>query len=128
MTALPQEVSQAWEQREGPVVLATVDAQGNPNAIYVTCVSRYGRDRLVVADNYFDKTRANILAGSKASVLFITKERKSYQIKGTIAFHTQGEVYDDMKRWNPPQHPGRAAAVLQVEQVFCGAKDLTPAA
>ncbi|MCU0522754.1 MAG: pyridoxamine 5'-phosphate oxidase family protein, partial [Anaerolineae bacterium] len=67
MTQLPEAVSQAWEQREGPIVLTTVDCEGTPNAIYATCVRKVAEDTLVVVDNFFNKTRANILAGSKAS-------------------------------------------------------------
>ena len=124
MPALPEAVSQAWENREGPIVLTTVDAEGNPNAIYATCVSKYREDTLVVADNFFNKTKANILAGSQASLLFITKEGKSYQIKGKIEYHTEGAVFEDMKQWNPAKLPGHAAAALRVEQVFCGAEKL----
>jgi hypothetical protein len=29
-----------------------------------------------------------------------------------------------MKRWNPKQHPGNAAAVLKVEEVYAGAEKL----
>lgn len=127
MPALPQAVSQAWENREGPIVLATVDSEGNPNAIYAiyaTCVSKYREDMLVVADNFFNKTKANILAGSQATLLFITKEGKSYQIKGKIEYHTEGAVFEDMKQWNPAKLPGHAAAALRVEQVFSGAEKL----
>ena len=124
MPALPEAVSQAWENREGPIVLTTVDAEGNPNAIYATCVSKYREDMLVVADNFFNKTKANILAGSKATLLFITKEGKSYQIKGEIEYHTEGAIFEDMKQWNPAKLPGHAAAALKVEQVFCGAEKL----
>jgi len=124
MPALPQAVSQAWENREGPIVLTTVDSEGNPNAIYATCVSKYREDTLVVADNFFNKTKANILAGSQATLLFITKEGKSYQIKGKIEYHTEGAVFEDMKQWNPAKLPGHAAAALRVEQVFCGAEKL----
>lgn len=124
MPALPQAVSQAWENREGPIVLTTVDSEGNPNAIYVTCVSKYREDMLVVADNFFNKTKANILAGSQATLLFITKEGKSYQIKGKIEYHTEGAVFEDMKQWNPTKLPGHAAAALRVEQVFSGAEKL----
>jgi len=95
-----------------------------PNAIYATCVKRYDQERLVVADNYFDKTRANIAAGSKGSLLFITEAGKSYQVKGTIEYVTSGPIYDDMKTWLDPKHPGHAAAVLHVEQVFNGAAQL----
>lgn len=121
MPVLPEEVSKAWENREGAVILTTVDKDSIPNAIYATCVSKYSDDTLVIADNYFNKTRLNILAGCQAALLFITKEGKSYQIKGKIEYHTQDEIFEDMKRWNPTKHPGNAAAVLRVEHVFSGA-------
>ena len=124
MTQLPDIVSQAWEQREGPIVLTTVDSEGVPNAIYATCVSKFSADTLVVADNFFNKTRANILAGSKAALLFITKEGKSYQVKGCIEYHTEGPVFNEMKQWNPAKLPGHAAAALKVEQVFSGGEQL----
>ncbi|MBI9050840.1 MAG: pyridoxamine 5'-phosphate oxidase family protein [Anaerolineaceae bacterium] len=124
MAAIPAEVSTAWENRKGPVVLTTVDADGNPNAIYATCVSKFSEEIILVADNYFSKTLENILAGSMGSILFITKDTDSYQIKGSIAYHKDGELFDNMKTWNPKKHPGRAAAALKVEEVYKGAERL----
>ncbi len=124
MAILPESVSKAWDDRKGPIVLTTVDAAGIPNSIYATCVSKFGEERLVVADNYFDKTRRNIQAGSRGSILFITKEDKAFQVKGPIEYHTDGEVFDDMKQWNPAKHPGNAAAALKVEEVYSGAERL----
>jgi predicted pyridoxine 5'-phosphate oxidase superfamily flavin-nucleotide-binding protein len=124
MAVLPEAVSKAWDSHEGPIVLTTVDAEGNPNAIYATCVRKFSEDTLVVADNFFKKTRANILSGSKGSLLFITKEGKSFQVKGRIEYHTEGAVYDDMKQWNSAKLPGHAAAALRVEQVFSGGEQL----
>ena len=124
MTVLPEKVSKAWEDREGPIILSTVNGDGIPNAIYATCVSKFSEDTIVVANNYFSKTLKNILAGSKASILFITKEGKSYQIKGSIEYHKEGIIFDDMKKWNPKKHPGHAAAALKVEEVYTGAEKL----
>jgi predicted pyridoxine 5'-phosphate oxidase superfamily flavin-nucleotide-binding protein len=124
MSALCQEVVAAWENRDGPVVLVTVDREGIPNAIYATCVSKYSEDTLIVADNYFNKTRANILAGSLATLLFITKDGKSYQIKGQVEYRTDGPIFDDMKQWNPARLPGHAAAAVKVRHVFSGARQL----
>ena len=124
MIILPQIVSEAWEDREGPIVFTTVDPEGTPNAIYATCVRKFSPSVLVVADNFFNKTQANILSGSKGSLLFITNDGKSYQVKGRIEYHTQGELFDDMKQWNPDKLPGHAAAALQVEQVFSGGEQL----
>jgi len=123
---IPETVKEAWGRKEGAVVLATVDLAGRPNIIYVTCVSLYGDDRLVVADNYFDKTRKNIKAGSKGAALFITNDKKAYQLKGSLEYHSAGPVFDDMKKWNPPTHPGHGAVALVVEEVYSGSKRLTP--
>lgn len=119
-----EEIRLAWENHEGPVVLTTVDPEGVPNAIYATCVSLYDDETIVVADNYFNKTKANILSGSAGSILFITRDRKSYQVKGKIQYLTSGEIFEDMKRWNPERHPGHAAAVIKVDQVYSGARRL----
>ncbi len=124
MTALPDSVRQAWEDRDGPAILATVNSDGVPNIIYVTCVGAFGDDRLVVADNYFDKTRRNLLVGGKGSLLFRSKEGKAYQVKGTLEYHKDGEVFDHMKTWNPTQHPGHAAAALRIEEIYSGSEKL----
>jgi len=124
MTRLPESVRRAWEDRDDPVILATVDENGVPNSIYVTCVGMYGDDRLVVADNYFDKTRKNVQRGGTGSILFRDRQGKTYQAKGTLEYHTKGEIYDFMKTWNPHQHPGHAALALKVAEVFSGAERL----
>ena len=124
MSILPEIISQTWDKRQGPIVLATVDSAGGPNIIYATCVRRYGEDKIVIADNYFSKTQANILAGSKGALLFITDDHKAYQIKGAFEYLTSGEIFDDMKTWFDPKHPGHPAVVLHVEQVFSGATQL----
>ena len=124
MAILPEDVGTAWEKRKGAIVLTTVDKDGVPNSIYATCASKYDEETIVVADNYFDKTQKNILAGSKGSVLFITDEGASFQIKGRIEYLKDGPVFEDMKKWNPTKHPGHAAATLKVEEVYSGAKKL----
>jgi len=124
MPTLPEAVKAAWEKRNGPAILTTVDEAAMPNAIYVTCVALYDERTVLIADNYFDKTRRNILAGSKGSLLFMAEDRKTYQMKGTISRHTSGPIFDHMKLWNPKQHPGHATAALVVEEVYSGAERL----
>jgi len=119
-----EETSKAWDSRKGPIVFTTVGEKGIPNSIYVTCVSKYDEGTIVIANNYFDKTQKNILSGSKATILFITDESKSYQIKGSIKYYTEGDIFDDMKKWNPEKHPGHGAVAVEVEEVYSGAKKL----
>ena len=120
MSTLPENVKVALENREGPVVLATVDKTGVPNIIYVTCVGFYGDEHLVIADNHFNKTRLNVRDGGIGAILFIDKTGKTYQIKGTVKYHTQGAVFDSMQKWNSGTHSGHAALALHVENVFSG--------
>ena len=124
MAKLSTAVREAWEDRDGPAILATADASGAPNIIYVTCVSAYDESRLLVADNYFDKTRKNLAHGSKGAILFQSKSGKAYQVKGTLERHTDGAMFDHMKTWNPPSHPGHAVAVLNIEAAYSGAEKL----
>ncbi len=124
MTKIPESVLAAWADRQGPAIFTTVDTAGMPNAVYVGSMQLCGGDTVAIADNYFHKTRANIHAGSRGSFLFITKERKSYQLKGCIEYQEAGPLYDEMKRWNPAKHPGVAVAALRVEEVYSGSERL----
>jgi predicted pyridoxine 5'-phosphate oxidase superfamily flavin-nucleotide-binding protein len=124
MSNIPQSVKDAWKEKEGPVVLTTVNKKGIPNSIYATCTEIFGEEYFVVADNYFSKTRENLKAGTEGSLLFITKEGKSFQIKGTVEYITEGEIFDDMKTWNPKEHPGHAAAAVKVDEIFSGAEKI----
>jgi predicted pyridoxine 5'-phosphate oxidase superfamily flavin-nucleotide-binding protein len=125
MAKLPETATQAWENREGPVVFTTVDSKGIPNAIYVTCVKKISDDQIVIADNKMDKTRANVLAGSAASLLYITGEKKAYQLKGSLKYRTNGEIFDQMKNgWLDKKYPGHGAVVFQIEGVYSGAEKL----
>ena len=124
MKPLPESVIKAWEDRDPIAVLATVAPDGTPNAIYVGVVGLFDAATFFIANNYFHKTKENILSGSKASLLFITNEKKAFQIKGSIELHDSGPVFDEMKRINPEKYPGHSAAVLHVEAVFSGTEQL----
>ena len=45
-------------------------------------------------------------------------------MKGSITYHKEGEIFEDMKQLNPSKHPGHAAAALNVTEVYSGAKKL----
>lgn len=117
-------VARAWDNREGPAVLATVDAANTPNAIYVGEIRFVPGEGFIVADNYFFKTRANIKSGTKGAILFLTRERKSFQVKGPLTYHVEGPVFDNMRSWHDPKLPGVAATLLRIEEAYHGAEKL----
>lgn len=113
-----------WQKKEGPIVFTTVDTQGIPNSIYATCTQMSDDGKIVIADNYFNKTKQNISPECHAVVLFITSDGQAIQVKGTLDYETSGPYFDFMKSWNPEQHPGHAAAVLSVHHIYSGSEEL----
>ena len=84
MSEMSNPVRDTWERRNGPAVFTTVSADGIPNSIYVTCLDLYDDRTVLIADNYFDKTRRNIREGSPGVLLYIPEDSKAVQIKGTL--------------------------------------------
>ena len=124
MNKLPDILCKSWEDREGPLVFTTVDKNGTPNAIYASNAKMLEEREIAIADNFFQKTRANILSGSRGAVLFITKEGKSFQLKGSIQYFKDGEIYEGMKKWADQQYPRVAVAVLNVEAAYSGSEKI----
>jgi hypothetical protein len=122
MAKLNEKILKEWENRQGPIVFTTVNEAGVPNSIYATCVNNYNDEFLVVADNYFDKTKNNLMVNQEASILFYTKDDNAYQVKGTVEYLKSGAIFEDMKKWNPEKHPGNAAAALKVREVYSGSE------
>ena len=124
MGLLPELVQKEWDNFDGAMVLTTVNSEGVPNSVYVACVKMESDAKIVIVDNYFDKTRSNILAGSKGSLLFITKDGKSYQIKGSFEYFKEGEIFENLKNWVRKDLPKVAAVVLNVEGAYSGSEKL----
>jgi len=80
----------------------------------------FNEETIIIANNYFDKTFKNIENGCFGNFLFITDEKKPYQLKGKYEYLTEGPEFDDMKTWNPSKHPGHGVAILTVENIYSG--------
>ena len=124
MSALPQAFLDAWEQREARMIFTTVSPTGEPNSVWVLCVNKLDDHRILIANNFFNKTLENILAGSPGSLLMIAPERESYQVKGSLDYHTDGPIYSDMKAWLDPKFAGVGAVILNIESIYYGAEKI----
>ena len=88
-------------------------------------IKKISDNQIVVANNKMHKTQANILAGCKVSLLYITKDKKAFQVKGSVDYQTSGAIFEEMKNgWLDKKYPGRAAVVINIEEVYSGAKKL----
>lgn len=82
-----------------PAILATVDAQGVPNVSMLSQVHYVGPDRVALSHQFFNKTRANILATRSASVELVdpgslAQYRLSLDYETT---ETRGPLFETMK-------------------------------
>ncbi|MCD6405384.1 MAG: pyridoxamine 5'-phosphate oxidase family protein [Planctomycetes bacterium] len=121
--ALPDVVEKAFKAG-GTVSVATASAEGAPNVIYVGYSKLLDDGRLVIADNYFNKTRKNIEDNPKIAVVVGSADVGSVQVKGTCKRLTSGPEYDDMLTWVADKHPRAAAVVIDIEEAYNGAKKL----
>lgn len=124
MITIPELVKEEWKNKEDAIVLTTVSSNGTPNSIYATQTALFGDIKVLVANNKFNKTLENIKECKEATVLFLTKEMKSYQLKGTISYKTDGDEFNDMKKWNRADLPGHGVAIIEVTEVYTGATKL----
>jgi len=71
-------------------VLATATGDGTPNAVPMAAKKIIDDETILLSDQYFNKTLANMKSNPKASVTFWEKT-EGYQFKGTIIIETSGE-------------------------------------
>ena len=121
---LPYVVQAAFAALQAPVVFGTVDAQGTFNAAYGMPCKVVERDKVVLCDTYFAKTRANLLSGSHGAVLYLTSDMKPYQVKGALEYLTTGSLFVEVRDSIDPKHPRVAAIILPVKEVYSGAEKL----
>lgn len=124
MAQLPEVVATALQNIEGAAVFTTVSENGIPNAVYVMPFKTIDGNKVIIVDNYFGKTRTNILNATQGSLLFITKDMSAYQIKGTLEYQTSGDIYEEMRQAVDPKHPRVAIVILNVEEVYSGTQKL----
>ena len=125
MATIPEVVVNAWQQKNTPAVLSTVDDEAIPNVIYTAFISQYGDDAFAITDHFFSKTRDNILQGSKGALLFLSEDGKaSYQLKGTFEYHEDGDIYEQVCALMPPELPSRAVVLLKVDTIYSGSERL----
>ena len=117
-------ISKVWNNHQSFIVFTAVSENSIPNSVYIGCASLYDSSTILIADNKLVKTKENILSGSNGSVLFITSENKSYQVKGALAYHKEGNFFDNMKEWNREDLPGHGVVVLNIEEIYSGAEKL----
>jgi len=80
------------------MVFSTADKKGNPNVVVIGSKKIINDDAIWVIDTFFGKTKENILQNSKIAIA-MWKDGRGYQIKGTATYHSEGEMFEEAKKW-----------------------------
>lgn len=116
---LNKEVAEIFEQ-ELFHQFATASCDGIPNIC--TIGAKYIREdgKIVVVDNYFNKTLSNLKENTEVSIL-IRRAKESYQIKGTAVYLSEGKEYEEAYKWIKAineKYPARGAVIITVHSVY----------
>jgi uncharacterized protein len=84
--------------------LATAAKDSTPNVVVVAAVRLLDDESLLISDQYFLKTLANLNENPKVAVSW-WGDKGGFQIKGTAAVHTSGPVFEDNVEWMKAKWP-----------------------
>jgi hypothetical protein len=105
-------------------ILATSDTDGVPNAVPVGAKKIIDDETILISDQFFNKTIANLEANPQAAVSF-WEEKEGYQLKGSISIETSGKRYEETARWiedlgNKSGFPlqSKGAVILTIESIY----------
>ena len=80
------------------VVLSTATGDGTPNAVPVSAKQIIDAETILISDQHFNKTLANMNANPRVSVTY-WEGSEGYQLKGIVTIETSGQRYEDTARW-----------------------------
>jgi len=106
------------------VVLSTVSEDGTPNAVPVGSKKIIDDETILMSDQFFNKTLANMKANPRVGVTF-WDGYEGYQFKGIVTIETTGQRFEDTARWieelsTKAGFPlnSKGAVILQIEEIY----------
>lgn len=121
MVKMPPDVRETLEKQK-PIPIATASKDGIPNVVFVGLLKIVDDETLMLADNFFYKTAANLMENPKISILCYNSEtKKSFQIKGSAMVSKDGPNFNDMRNWVHginPKLPAKACVMVKVDEIY----------
>ena len=78
--------------------LATASTDGVPNVVPIGAFKFLDDETLLISDQYFGKTLANLKGNPKIALVW-WGEKGGYQIKADITIHTDDEIFRQNVEW-----------------------------
>ncbi|MFP4226759.1 MAG: pyridoxamine 5'-phosphate oxidase family protein [Desulfobacterales bacterium] len=105
-------------------VVATATPDGEPNAVPVGAKKIIDDETILISDQFFNKTLANMKSNPRIAVSF-WEGHEGYQLKGSITIETSGKRYEETAKWieemgNKAGFPlkSKGAVILKIEEIY----------
>ncbi len=102
--------------------VATASKKGIPNVVPIAFVVLASDDTIWIADNFMNKSLANVKENPHASIfLYDSDIKRCCQVKGTIEVKTTGSDYEKMKKMvheKKPGLPAKSLLVMKITEIF----------
>ncbi len=100
--------------------LATASNAGQPNVVPIGAFKLLDNETLLISDQFFNKTLANMRENPKAAISW-WGEKGGFQIKGTVVIHTDGKIWLQNVAWLKELRPNlkpKGAVVMKITDVY----------
>ena len=122
MLQIPTEIKNLFEK--SIVAFATVDKDSKPNCVAIACCKVVTPNQVLITDNFFNKTRINLLKNNQVALSFWEPEdnptgNHGYQLKGIAEYITSGKWKGIVD--NDPNNRGlahKAAVLVTVTEIW----------
>jgi len=99
---------------------ATSAKDRTPNVVPIAAFKVLDDGTLLISDQFFNKTLANMKENPKAAISW-WGEKGGFQIKGTVTIHTDGEIWRQDIAWMKELRPNlkpKGAVVMKITDVY----------
>ena len=101
-----------------PISLATVDENGNPYVIAITCYKVISDNKILLCDTYMENTLKNIRRNNNVTLVAVSKDRTGYQFFGKANYYVEGELFQLCKELKAKKGlPCKGALLIEVNRV-----------
>jgi len=105
-------------------ILATATADGTPNAVPVGAKKIIDDETILISDQFFGKTLANLKSNPKMALTY-WEGHEGYQIKGTVTIETSGPRYEETAKWIEEMGAkagfplkSKGAVILKIDEIY----------
>ena len=111
-------------EKVSAAIVATATPDGEPNAVPVGAKKIIDDETILISDQFFNKTLANMKSNPRIAVSF-WEGHEGYQLKGSITIETSGKRFEETAKWieemgNKAGFPlkSKGAVILKIEEIY----------